>query len=210
MVKKLLIFPYNGNGLEAVGCLSDEYEFIGFIDDQTEKQGMQENGYKVFSRDIIAKYPEAKILAVPGSPITYLQRKNIIESLELPEDRFATVISPKASVSNFSKIGYNVLIMAGVVVTSNAVIKNHICILPNSVIHHDVKILDFCLIGSNVTIAGGTQIGVNSYIGSGTSIINNVTIGERSMVGLGSNVIASVMPSSKVAGNPAKEIGKSI
>lgn len=209
-MKKLLIFPYNGNGLEAMGCLSDEYEFIGFIDDDIEKQGTRVKDYDIFSRDIINKYPEAKILAVPGSPVTYLQRKDIIESLRLPEDRFATVISPKASVSNFSKIGYNVLIMAGVVITSNAVIKNHICILPNSIIHHDVEIFDFCLIGSNVAIAGNVRIRANSYIGSGTNVINNVTIGERSLVGLGSNVIASVMPNSKVAGNPAKEIGKSI
>lgn len=210
MVKKLLIFPYNGNGLEAVGCLSDEYEFIGFIDDQTEKQGMQKNGYKVFSRDIIAKYPEARILAVPGSPITYLQRKTIIEDLKLPVDRFAVVISPKASVSNLARIGYNVLISTGVVITSNAIIKNHICILPNSVIHHDIEIADYCLIGSNVTIAGNTKIGANSYIGSGVNIINNVTIGEKTMVGLGSNVINSLAPNSKVAGNPAKQIGASI
>lgn len=209
-MKKLLIFPCNGNGLEAVGCLSDEYEFIGFIDDEVKKQGAQVNGHSIFSRDIINKYPEAEILAVPGSPVTYLQRRNIIESLGLPEDRFATIISPKASVSNFSKIGYNVLIMTGAVITSNVVIKNHVCILPNSVIHHDAEISDFCLIGSNVVIAGNVKIKANSYIGSGTNVINNVTIGERSMVGLGSNVIASVMPDSKVAGNPAKEIGKSI
>ena len=32
MKKKLLIFPFNGNGLEALDCIDKNYEFIGFVD----------------------------------------------------------------------------------------------------------------------------------------------------------------------------------
>jgi UDP-3-O-[3-hydroxymyristoyl] glucosamine N-acyltransferase len=207
-MKKLLIFPYNGNGLEAIDCLSDEYELIGFIDDQKEKQGLQANKLKVFSRDSIAHYPEAKILAVPGSPTTYLNRKKIIDSLGLPANRFATVIHKNASISSLATFGYNILIGAGVVITSNASIGNHVCILPNSVIHHHVEIADFCLVGANVTIAGGTKIGNNCYLGSGSSVINNIVIGQKSLVGLGSNVIKSLPSNSKAVGNPAYIIGE--
>ena len=31
-MKELLIFPYNGNGLEALDCIQGQYRFIGFID----------------------------------------------------------------------------------------------------------------------------------------------------------------------------------
>jgi hypothetical protein len=44
---KLLIFPYNGNGLEALDCLGDQFEFIGFVDDTPEKQGVTKYGHKV-------------------------------------------------------------------------------------------------------------------------------------------------------------------
>jgi len=208
-MNKLLIFPFNGNGLEAIDCIGDDYELIGFVDDTKEKQGM-ENGYNVFSRDAFDRYPEAKILAVPGSPATFIHRKKIIDGLGIREDRFARVIHPSARISKLSKIGYNVLLMAGVVVTSNGIIHNHICILPNTVVHHDVEIGSYSLIGSNITIAGYTKIGDNCYIGSGTKIINSITIGEKCLIGLGTNVIKSLPPNSKAVGNPGRIIGSVI
>lgn len=207
MRKKLIIFPFNGNGLEALDCIDDKkFEFIGFVDDTKEKQEKQINGFRVFSRDLILKNPDAKILAVPGSPNSYKVRDKIIESLNLSPERFATVIHPKASVSNLAVIGHNVLLMAGVVITSNATIGNHVCILPNTVIHHDDRIGDYTLIGSNVTIAGYSEIGAFCYIGSGSRIINNITIGDGCLIGMGSNVIRSFSNNSKIVGNPARAL----
>lgn len=206
MKTKLLIFPFNGNGLEALGCLSDDFEFIGFVDDEIKKQGKQNLGFTVFSRKAIDNYPAAKILAVPGSPTTFLKRRQIIEDLKILPARFATIIHKNAYISPLAKIGRNVLLMAGVVVTSNAVIGDNVCILPNTVIHHDVTIGNEVLIGSNVTIAGYSKIGDNCYIGSGSRIINNIRIGNRVLVGMGSNVIKPVRNNFKVAGNPAKPI----
>src|SRR5262245_51802336 len=203
---KLLIFPCNGNGIEALDCLGNNFDLIGFVDDTKEKQGRHNLGFEVFPRTAITLYPEAKILAVPGSPTSFRIRRQIIEGLHIPEGRFATVIHPKSAVSSLVKIGYNVLIMAGVVLTSNGVIGNHICILPNTVIHHDVAIGDYTLIGSNVTIAGHTKVGNNCYIGSGSSIINNIEIGSNTIVGMGTNVIRYLSANSKVVGNPARQI----
>ncbi|MBD3306803.1 acetyltransferase [candidate division KSB3 bacterium] len=206
-MKKLFIFPYNGNGLEALDCIREEYEFIGFIDDVQEKQGIQEQGVAVFSREMLQKYKEARVLAVPGSPSTYLHRARIIQDLGLPEDRFATIIHPCARISSFAKIGYNVLIMAGVVITSNAYIENHVCILPNTVIHHDVHVGAYSLVGSNTTIAGFVNIGKNCYIGSGSKLKDHIEIGEHSLIGIGTNVIRSLPQKSKAVGNPARIIG---
>ena len=209
-MKKLLIFPYNGNGLEAVNCISSEFELIGFIDDTPEKQGKQKNGFTVYSRDALQKFQDALVLAVPGSSTSFPQRQSIIDSLNINKDRWATIIHPKASVSPLADIGYNTLIMAGAVITSNAVIGNHVCILPNSVIHHDCKIDDYCLIGSNIVIAGHVIINKNCYIGSGSNLINDIEIGETSLIGLGTNVIGSIPANSKAVGNPAKIIGNVI
>lgn len=203
---KLLVFPFNGNGLEALDCLSDQFEFVGFVDDTPEKQGLNRFGHQVYSRSIFDKLPDAKVLAVPGSPTSYKVRNDIISNLNLPVDRYTTIIHPKASVSALANIGYNSLIMSGVVITSNATIGNNVCVLPNTVIHHDCVIGNFTLVGSNVSIAGNTVVGNNCYIGSGTKIINNVSIGDYTLIGLGSNVIKSIESNSKVVGNPAKSI----
>jgi sugar O-acyltransferase (sialic acid O-acetyltransferase NeuD family) len=205
-MKKLIIFPFNGNGLEALDCLGNEYELIGFADDTPEKQGPHTLGFDVFPRTILNKYPEAFVLAVPGSPLSYLHRKNTIADLKVEQSRFATVVHPRASISQFAKIGHNTLLMAGVVVTSNACIGNHICMLPNTVIHHDSSIGDYSLLGSNITIAGNSTIHANCYIGSGSRIINGISIGEGTLVGLGSNVIKSLPGHVKAVGNPAKII----
>jgi sugar O-acyltransferase (sialic acid O-acetyltransferase NeuD family) len=207
-MENLLIFPFNGNGLEALDCVKNQFKFIGFIDDAKEKQGEHSLGFRVFGRDMLLQFPKAKMIAVPGSPSSYAMRSKIIAKLNINHDRFATLIHPTASVSPFAKIGYNTLIMAGVVITANSVIGNHVCVLPNTVIHHDSNIGDYSLIGSNVTVAGNTTVGSYCYIGSGTSIINGITIGNNSLVGIGSNVIKSTPAASKIAGNPAKQIQK--
>ncbi len=203
---RLLIFPYNGNAIEALDCLGEAYEFIGFIDDAPQKHGTNQYGHAVWNRMALREFPDARVLAVPGSPDSYLARKQAIDGLGIDDKRFASVIHPAARISRLATIGTNVLIMAGVVVTSNAVIGDHVCMLPNSVIHHDVIVGAWSLIGSNVTIAGHSFIGENCYIGSGSSIMNGLRVERNALVGLGSNVIRSVAAGTKVAGNPARPI----
>lgn len=205
--KPLLIFPCNGNAVEALDCITDDYRLLGFVDDTPEKQGTEVCGHYVHGREALGRWPEACVLAVPGSPVSYRIRQGIIESLDISADRLATVVHPSASVSSLAVLGRNVLIMAGVVITSNAVIGDHVCILPNTVIHHDVVVGDWCLVGSNVTLAGQTRIGMNCYLGSGSSIMNGLRVGDGALVGIGANVIRDVSPGYKVAGNPARRIG---
>ena len=204
-MEKLLIFPYNGNALEALDCLGVHYEFIGFIDDDKTKQGTRPEG-TVFSRDALVAYPDAKVLAVPGNPANFLDRRKLIGNLGVPADRWATVVHPRASVSSSAKIGKNVLLMAGAVITANAEIGDHVCILPNSVIHHESKIGDWTLVGSNVTVAGRVRVGKNCYLGAGSTVIQDVKIGDRSLVGMASNVIRPLAAGSRVAGNPAEPL----
>lgn len=207
-MEKLLIFPFNGNALEAMDCIEGQYELLGFIDDTPEKQGPTKWGYTVYDRSALEKYKDAKVLAVPGSPLSYKKRSEHIASLKIGKERMATVVHPKASIGKHVKLGDNCLIMAGVVITSNAVVGDHVCILPNTVIHHDARIGDYTLIGCNVAIAGGTTVERNCYIGSGTNIINGISIGEYTLIGLGSNVLKSVAANGKVAGNPARDMNK--
>lgn len=204
-MQDILIFPFNGNGLEALACLDKQrFRFICFVDDTTEKQGENELGFTVYSRKALTDFPNAKVLAVPGSPTSFRIRKKIIDDLHIPHERFATIVHPQASVSTFATIGANVLIMPGVVLTSNCKIGDHVCILPNTVIHHDSVVGDYTLIGSNVTVAGNSTVEKNCYIGSGTSIINGIVIGENTLVGIGSNVIRNLPADSKSVGNPAR------
>jgi sugar O-acyltransferase (sialic acid O-acetyltransferase NeuD family) len=202
--KKLVIFPFNGNGIEALDCISlDDYELLGFVDDDPKKMSEQ---FEIFSREILQDYKEIVVLAVPGSPASFRKRAEIINSLHIERSRYITAIHQKATIGRNVKIGVNCLIMAGVVLTSNAWLNDHVCVLPNSVIHHDAVVDDYTLIGSNVVVAGGTTIGKSCYVGSGTNIINGINIGNLSLIGLGSNILKSVTGNSKMVGNPARDL----
>jgi sugar O-acyltransferase (sialic acid O-acetyltransferase NeuD family) len=200
----LLIFPCNGNGLEALDCLGDEFECIGFVDDTPEKQRAGAYGLRVLPRSALGELHDAAVLAVPGGPASYQARRQVIEGLGIAKERFANVIHPGAHVAKLAQLGRNVLVMAGAVVTSNALIGDHVCVLPNTVIHHDVTVGSFSLIGANVAIAGSVRIGENCYIGSGTNVKNGLQIGARALIGLGSNVTRDVAAGAVVAGNPAR------
>jgi sugar O-acyltransferase (sialic acid O-acetyltransferase NeuD family) len=202
----LLIFPCNGNGLEALDCLGDAWHCVGFVDDRADKQGRSAFGIPVFPRAALEEMPEARVLAVPGSPVSFGVRRQIIEGLRIAAERFAQVIHPSACISPRAGVGRNVLIMAGVVLTSNAVVGSHVCLLPNTVVHHDAGIGDWTLIGSNVTIAGHASIGRCCYIGSGSSVMNDIAIGEGVLVGMGTNVIQDVPARTRVVGNPARPL----
>jgi sugar O-acyltransferase (sialic acid O-acetyltransferase NeuD family) len=202
----LLIFPYNGNGREALDCLGDAYRCVGFVDDTPDKQGRDARGHRVFDRSALVERSDAAVLAVPGSATSYRSRRELIAGLGVARERFARVVHPSASVSPSAVVGWNVLVMAGVVITSDAVVRDHVCVLPNSVIHHDAEIGAWTLIGSNVTIAGGTVVGENCYIGSGSSIMNGLRVGDGALIGMGTTVIRDVPPGARVVGNPARRI----
>jgi acetyltransferase EpsM len=207
-MQDLLLFPYSGTALEAIDCLGDQWNCVGFISDNKQFIGQEHAGIKIFDRSAIYNFIDAKVLAVHGSPSSYLKRSQILASLNIPENRFATVIHPKASVAKMAFIGVNVLIMAGVVITANAVIGNHVVILPNSVIHHDSEVGELTLIAANCTIAGNVKIYKNCYVGAGCSIKNGVAIQEKTLVGMGANVLNSFNSESVLVGNPAKLLKK--
>lgn len=201
--RPLLIFPCNGNGVEALDALGDAWHCLGFIDDTAEKQAAGWMSLPVWDRSALARHPDAAVLAVPGGPGSFRQRRDVIAALGVDDARWATVVHPRASVSARATLGRNVLLMAGVVVTSNAVIGDHVCILPNSVVHHDSVVGAGSLVGAGVTVAGGVTVGLNCYVASGSNIKHGLRLGSGCLVGLGSNVIRDVPPMATVAGNPA-------
>jgi hypothetical protein len=77
--RPLLIFPFNGNGLEALDCLGGEFRLLGFVDDTPEKQGQNPCGYAVLSRSALGQWPEAHVLAVPGGPASFRSRRAVIK-----------------------------------------------------------------------------------------------------------------------------------
>lgn len=216
MLKKLILFPFGGNSREAhlsvlaVNKIRKKWHVLGFIDDDPSLCGRGSCGAKVLGgKEILNKYPEAQVLAVPGNPDNYLKRCHIIENLDIDPGRFVTIIHPGADISPDAKIGHNTIVMANVVISPGVSVGNHCVILPNTVISHESAIGDYSLLGSNVSISGSVKIGHTCYVGSGSRLKDGISIGEKSLIGLGSNVISDIGKGLVSAGNPARIIRKS-
>ncbi len=214
-MKKIFLFPFNGNTKEAVSVIEDinaitpKWRILGFLDDDPAKKGSHFAGYKVLGeRQLLESSQDSLVLAAPGRPENYLKRKQIVQSLNIKPERYATIIHPSAQIGINCTIGYNCLLMANVVLTSCVTIESNVVILPNTVVSHDSTVHEWSMLGSNISVSGNVTIGKNCYIGTGVKIINDVAIGAGSMVGIGSVVIRNIPPSSIVAGNPAKDLNE--
>ena len=213
MLKKILLYGCSGNAFEALSIIRDnninesKWKVVGLLDDNILKHGKKYYGVPVLGgkREIYSR-PDCEILVVWGSPSSYLNKKKVIEELQIPKERFATIIHPSVVLGDCVSVGFNTLLMPGVVCTTSIQISDHVVILPNTVISHDSIIGSYSCIGSNVSISGTVNIQEQVYIGSGTRIINNIEIGKRSLIGLGSVVISSCDSDSVYVGNPARKI----
>jgi sugar O-acyltransferase (sialic acid O-acetyltransferase NeuD family) len=204
---ELLLFPCNGNAMEALDCVGEGFRPVGFVDDDPAKIGTTVLGLPVLGRAAFAQFPTARVLAVPGSPTSFRTRAGVVASLGIAAERFATVVHPRAAVSRHARLGHNVLMMAGVVVTANAVIGDHVVILPNSVIHHDSRIGAHTLVGAGVLVAGSVVIGEGCYLGSGARFRNDVTVARGSLIGLATTVLRSITePGGVWVGTPARSL----
>lgn len=135
-------------------------------------------------------------------------RKQLVEFLKLPEERYGIVIHPKAIVSPFSEIGAGTVIMPGAIVNSGAVVGKHSILNSMSVVEHEsvlqayVHISTGAVITREVTVAQGASLGANS------TVIPNRKIGEWSIVGAGSAVIADLPAGCTAVGCPARILDK--
>lgn len=209
----LLLFPFGGNAREAVEVAlaanraGSSWRLLGFVDDDERTHGRSVGSCRVLGgRSVLGEHPGAAVLAVPGSPDTYRRRREVIERLGLPRERFATLVHPTCQLGPGSTVGVNSLLMAGVVATVDVRIGDHSIVLPNTVLSHDVTLGESVLVGSNVSASGGVAIEDGAYVGSGARILGGVRIGAGSLVGLGAVVLADTEPGGVYVGNPARRI----
>lgn len=211
MAKDLIIIGAGGDGkntAEIVKEIGDEWNLLGYLDDDPKKQSIEINGVLVLGKIAdIAKYDSSYFIVLVGTARDIFIKKRIVTKLGISSRNYATIIHPSARVSKYANIGRGSVIYPGVTIMTNAEIGNHVFIASKTNIGHDTQIGDYVLISALAAIAGNVTIEEGAYIGLNSSIREGVTIGEWSIVGMGSVVLKDVEPFTKVVGNPARSIG---
>lgn len=183
-------------------------EFLGFAFDD-ESYGEQINGFPILCKTYEAyekygKYEDVKFLYQLYRPDLMKERIQLLQSYQIPRERFATFIHHSAYVAKSAVLGYGNIILSNVVINSNAVIGDFNTIHSNSLVGHDTSLQNYNFVAAHNVIGSNSKIGDANFFGINSSINNYISIGNFNFVGMASNLIKGLENENKVYGNPAR------
>ncbi|XVU29467.1 acetyltransferase [Actinoplanes sp. CA-054009] len=202
----LVIVGAGGFARETASAARDDWNVLGFLDDNPELHGTTRSGLPILGFVELARDMDAAVVVCVGNPRNFTARRSIVQRLGLPEERYATVVHPLASVGAGSTIGPGTVLLAGTVLTADVTVGSHVAVMPQAVLTHDDRVGDYCTIASGVRLGGSAVLDEEAYVGSGALIREGVKVGARSLVGMGSVVLHDVPAGEVWAGNPARLI----
>ncbi|MPM98563.1 putative acetyltransferase EpsM [bioreactor metagenome] len=216
-MKNLIILGGSGIGMIACSVANDlgTYNIVGFLNDVLPV------GTKV------GKYNKIPVIGTTSDIEKYINDENNlffiayvgmqneedvykkIESLNIPNHRFATLIHPSSIIpKGFCKIGNGVLMSPLTQLSPDTTIEDNCILLPNSFVGHDSTLRKFAHIASNAVVGANVNVGRGVHVGTNATIREKVKIGDFSLIGSGSVVLNDVEPNSIVVGNPARLLRK--
>lgn len=201
MIKKVIIVGAFHEMIEL--CEDCGYHIVGIIDNKLQGDFM---GYPVIGTDADAKqlylsYSDCAIVITPDVPAVRIKLSNLYSQAGFT---FATVISPRASISRSARIGEGTVVQSGVNVSAGTIVGNFVKLNTNANIMHDNKVGDYATIAPNAVLLGYVNTGRSCYIGANSTILPDLIIGAAATVGAGAVVTKNVSNNVIVKGVPAK------
>ncbi len=209
MKKKIAIYGAGGLGREVLSMLHawPEWEVTGFYDDGKEKGTVIKQQPVLGGLEELLQVTEPTYLVLAiGSPAIKIQiAKRISENENI---LFPVLVHPNATIQDIAsvKLGKGSVITAGVVLTTDIELGEHVLINLTCTVGHDVHIGDGSSVMPGVNIAGEVIIGKGVLIGAGATILNGLLLGDHCRVGAGSVVTKPVASGKTVVGIPARVI----
>ncbi|RKI46905.1 acetyltransferase [Clostridium paraputrificum] len=215
-MKDIVIIGAGGVGsetawiIEQINIKKDEWNLLGFIDDNKLLQGQSIIGYKIMGNieQLVNTYKSIKKEDRPYVVIAianYNVKKYIVNKLK-DMFNFATVIHPDVFVHVSNSIGEGCIIYPGVIMTVDVKIGDHVIVSPKCGIGHNATIGDYVSLLWNVNVSGYDVIEKGCLIGSGATIIQNKKVGEGCIIGAGTIVIRNIESDKMAVGVPASII----
>jgi acetyltransferase EpsM len=216
-MKKLVILGGRGIGMIASSVAQDlgYYEVLGFLNDVVpigNEVGVYKKHKVLGTSEDLAKFLEDEDIYFFIGYIGMKNEKEIFEKitkLNIPRERFATLIHPSAIIPRgYCNIGYGVLIAPLAQISPDTTIEDNCILLPNSFLGHDSTMKRFSHITANAVVGGNVTLGKGAHVGTNATIRENINIGDFAIVGSGAVVLKDVPENTVYIGNPAKLLKK--
>jgi len=120
----------------------------------------------------------------------------------------ATAVHPGSVVAEDVAMGAGTVVMAGAVVNPGTVLGENVVVNTGAVVDHDCVVEEGAHICPGARLAGDVTVGRGAWVGIGATVIEKVRIGAGAFVGAGAVVIRDVPANARVAGVPARTLGK--
>lgn len=209
--KKVIIIGGAGHGSVIASCINDnrnrfkdyEWEVKGFCNDYDSEV----DGYPVLGKIIdIPKLLEQGYYFVWGIHLIGRNAKTaeLYESIQIPDNRWATIIHKTAFIAESVILEPGVFVMANAYIAARSRIGKCSMIKANTNIGHDVVIAPICHIAMGSIVVSCVEVGYCANVAVGATILAHCKIGNYAMAGAASLVSHDIPDFEIHVGVPAK------
>jgi sugar O-acyltransferase (sialic acid O-acetyltransferase NeuD family) len=209
----LLVVAASGLAREALAVERQlgRYSGVVVLDDDPRRWGTELAGHPVVGGSSLAtEYPDHAVLVCAGRGIA---RRAIVRRLAeagVEEERYTSCVHPGVEVSPGSVIGRGSIVLAGVVLTADVRVGEHVVVMPHVTLTHDDVVEDYATLCAGVTLGGEVRIGRAAYLGMASSVRERVEVGAGAVLGMGAALTRSLPAGETWVGVPARPVKTSV
>lgn len=189
-MKNLYLIGGGGHCKSCIDVIEATNEFvIKGIFDKLENVSKKVLNYEIIgSDDDLKKYisPENYFLITMGQIKSVEARMRIFKNLKSLNANIATVISPRAYVSRYAKIGMGTIVMHDSLVNAEAEIGENCILNTKSLIEHDSKIANHCHVSTGSVVNGDCIVESECFVGSNAVLREGVRVSTKTLITAGS------------------------
>jgi sugar O-acyltransferase (sialic acid O-acetyltransferase NeuD family) len=184
-------------------CEDNDIRIVGIIEKSAENKIM---GYPVLGTDdeaslICNDFKDVPIVISPDMPKV---RKKLVEFYKGIGFSFQSLVSKKATISKYAKLGEGVIIHNGVNISAMTEIGSFVRVNVLGNVMHDCVVGSYSTIAPNSVLLGHVKVGEEVYIGANSTILPSIAIDNSAVIGAGAVVTKNVSTMQTVKGVPAK------
>ncbi|WLR52978.1 acetyltransferase [Bacillus tianshenii] len=207
-MKKIVLLGSGGHCkvIQDIVKAGGEYELFGLLDDKETGHVVKDGIHYApisFAHELLESDCDVRLVISIGNNRI---RKKIAEKLNLPNEKYATLVHPSAVLGSNVTIGAGAVVMPGAMINADSKVGKHNIVNTRSVIEHDNLLEDYVHLSPNASAAGGVTIAEGTHVGIGASIIPGIHIEEWTVIGAGAAVVHNLPAYCTAAGVPAKPI----